>query len=201
MAGVPWESSDAGFVVALWETIKMVLFKPGVFFKAMPTSGGLKPPLVFGLLTGSIGMFFSIFWYAVMAAAGLAVSGEGHVGVVLIGLGVAVVLMPLLVLIGLYVGAAVLHLFLMIVRGAGGGYEATFRVLAYSSAAQLFNVVPFVGGMAAGIWGLVLMIIGLPQAHRTGVGRVLAAVFGIPFILMFLLAILGVVAAIILGPA
>ena len=205
--GVPWETKAGGFFGDLFATVKMVLFKPGEFFQEMPTSGGLGRPLLFAIICGSIGIIFSIFYQAAyfMLTAGMsdifqpgmlppefeAFSSIPMVGV-LLGLMIA---SPILVVFMMFIVSFFVNLFLLIVRGAGGGYEATFRTMAYVQATQLLNVVPLLGGAVSGIWGLVLIIIGLSKAHNTGVGRVIVALIVVPILLV---AILGVGAAILI---
>jgi len=95
-------------------------------------------------------------------------------------------------LIGWAISTAVLHLLLLIVGGARKGMSTTALVLAYASAPQVFNVVPWLGGWVAFIWSLVLLIVGLSQAHETDTWRAVLAVF-LPLLLccgIILLAVL-----------
>jgi hypothetical protein len=166
----------------------------------MPIIAGKKPPLVFAIVCGSIGTIFAVFYQLAFMILGMGMGGmfQGMEDVpmgampmsVILGIGVAImILSPLFILIGLYIVSAIMHLFLMVVRASGGGFEATFRVMGYATAAQLFNIIPLVGGFISGIWALVLMIIGLPKAHQTGVGRVIVAIFVIPILLVILLSV------------
>lgn len=192
-ADIPWEERQGTLFGDLWATTKMVLFNPPEFFDRMPKTGGHSKPLTFALIIGSIGMIFSLLWQLIFVFIGAGLSSEmPEMPVAAMGGGFIIgmmILSPLLVIIGLYIGAFFLHLFLMIVRGADGGFEATFRVLAYGMATYIFNIVPFLGGLVSGGWMLVLMIIGLPRAHFTGVGRVLVAIFVIPFALLIIFGI------------
>lgn len=197
--GIPWEDRQAGFLGDLWATIKQVLFSPGVFFDRMPISGGFKGPLVFGVIAGSIGVILSLFWQLAGMLLGLGFSGGmGDIfpATMMVGIMVGVmVLSPIFIALGLFIGAVFIHLFFIIVRGAGGGYQATFRVLAYATAPNLFNIVPFLGGFVAAIWSLVLLFMGLKRAHDISLLRVFLAVIVVPFVLVFILglgvAILG----------
>jgi hypothetical protein len=60
--------------------------------------------------------------------------------------------------------------------GARHGFEATFRVMCYSEAAAVINVIPLCGGVVSGVYYLVLGIIGLSAAHGIGKGTAAAAV-------------------------
>jgi len=80
---------------------------------------------------------------------------------------VFVILAPILILIGLFVVSGLLFLAGKILGDAEEGFEATFKVVAYSSTSNLAQIIPFCGGMIGGIWALILYIVGLKQAHRT----------------------------------
>ncbi len=89
-----------------------------------------------------------------------------------------IVLIPLFVIIGLFIGSAVVHLCLMIVGGANQSFETTFRVLAFSQgSAGPLQMIPVCGGLISGVWGLVCSCIGLARAHDTDTGRAVLAVF------------------------
>lgn len=193
VGGIPWEDRQAGFFGDLWATIKQVIFSPGIFFDRMPISGGFKGPLVFGVITGSIGTILSMFWQLAGMLLGIGLGGGmGDLFPATMMVGVMVgfmVLSPIFIALALFIGAVFMHLFLIIVRGAGGGYQATFRVLAYAAAPNLFNIVPFLGGFVAAIWSLVLLFMGLKRAHDISMLRVFLAVIVIPFVLTFILGI------------
>ena len=83
------------------------------------------------------------------------------------------------ILLGLFIGAAVLHLFVLLVgaaRTSASGFEGTFRVVAYASTASIAQVIPFVGGLISLVWWIVLAVKGIQRMHRTTSGRAVAAV-------------------------
>ena len=88
-----------------------------------------------------------------------------------------VVLAPLFALIGIYLSAALLHLILMLFKAAPRGFDATLTVVGYASGLQLLLAVPGCGSLLAGLWTLVVLIIGLGEAQRCGPGKAAAAVF------------------------
>ena len=76
-----------------------------------------------------------------------------------------IVLVPVFIVIGLFIAAAIVHLCLMIVGGANKSFETTFRVLAFSHGSTgPLQVIPVCGGMIAGVWALVVNCIGLVSA-------------------------------------
>jgi hypothetical protein len=68
------------------------------------------------------------------------------------------------------------------VRGAKAGFEATFRVVGYSTAPFVVMIIPFCGMPVTWLWVITLAIIGLREAHETSGGKAAVAVL-FPFIL------------------
>src|SRR5207247_9249188 len=114
---------------------------------------------LFSLGLHSIGLF-SDRQNALVAMAGM---GIGSVAFI--------ILLPLLVVIGLFIGSAIVHLCLMIVGGANQPFETTFRVLAFSQGSTgPLQMIPLCGSLIAGIWALVINCIGLARAHESETG-------------------------------
>ena len=76
------------------------------------------------------------------------------------------ILSPIIIPVLLVITAAIYHLMVLLLAGGGQGFEATFRVVAYSVGPQLFQVVPFCGGFVSFVWGVVLQIVGMQHVHR-----------------------------------
>jgi hypothetical protein len=119
----------------------------------------------------------------------------------LVGAGVGSVFMlflaPVFVLIGLFIAAGITHLCLMIVGGANQSFETTLRVFSYGSgSANVFQLVPFCGGMISAVYGLVVNCIGLAQAHETDTWRAVVAIL-LPLVVccgggfLFVLLVIG----------
>lgn len=180
----PWEDrANVGFFGGFFKTLKGVLFSPAEFFRNMPVTGGLTDPLLYGLIVGMAGLMFFYFWKILLFGMMQNFMPPGMKGAagqqLLQGIGTAALafVAPFLIVIGLFVSAGLLHLFLMMVKGARAGFEATFRVVAYGYSANICLLVPFCGGLIAGVWTLVLTIIGLKEAHETTGGMAVFAVF------------------------
>jgi hypothetical protein len=192
--GTPWEDrARIGFVQALIETTQKVLAAPSAFFASMPVTGGIGGPLLYGIVIGSVGVIVAALYRAVFRAllgsTFMSLGGgselrrlmplvTGGVGVVL-----QVVFAPLFVILGLFIAAAIVHVVLLMLGGARSGFEGTFRVLCYSEATAIINVIPVCGGVASGVYFLVLAIIGLAAAHGIGKGTAAAAVL-LPLVLV-----------------
>jgi predicted Zn finger-like uncharacterized protein len=176
--GTPWERrSQLGLWPSVKQTLLSFIFSPKRSYGAMPVGGGLREPLAFGLLAGSIGEMFTFFWQFVIASrGGISPSGDLFLAVSspLFFL-LLILLAPVLTLISLFVWSCILHVLLFVVRGNTNGFEATFRVMAYSQAAQVWCVIPFVGGPIGWCWRVVIQVIGLKEAHRISYGKVIVA--------------------------
>lgn len=184
---IPWEERSGTLISDLWATTKMVLFQPREFYDRMPIAGGQKAPMTYAMIIGSVGGIIGVFWQVIFTILGAGLDlGNSEMPLMwtVAGMVLFMIFMPVLTIVALYIMAAVQHLLLMIVRGADGGFEATFRVLAYSVAANIWYAIPVLGGFIGSVWYLVLMIMGLPRAHQTSVGRVIVAVLVIPMVLV-----------------
>ncbi|MBE2181553.1 MAG: YIP1 family protein [Chthoniobacterales bacterium] len=206
-SGPAWEQrAELGFFPALGETIRGVLLEPGKTFVSMRRSGGLGAPLFFYVLLGTLGGLAGVVYQEVFksfesggGAEQQALSGMPGSAVVM---GATIMLLPIILVIGAFVGSGIMHLALMIVGGATRPFEATFRVLCYANgAAAVLQLLPGCGALIAAVWTIVVEIIGLAEVHNIGKGRAALAVF-LPLIVCcgFLLA-LGVLAVYLIGDA
>jgi hypothetical protein len=192
--GAPWERrSELGLWQGAYGTLKSVLLNPRDLFRGLGPSNGMGEPLAFGWLTGSLGGMFSFFWQFLILSGALFVSEPALVGGTTAGLVflAAMIIIPLLVLLGLLLTSGIVHLLLLMVQGGKNGFEATFRVVAYSQAALVWGVIPFIGGPVGGIWQLVVQVVGLREIHETSYARVIIA-FLIPVALLFFVLAAGV---------
>ena len=168
------ESSSATLISGFLGTAKAVLLNPRAFFPSMPVEGGLLGPYFFFLLC-TLAFFLITLVVNIMAG-----SDDTVQALLLIVLALG---MP-------FVSAAILYFFLKSMRGTGGSYEATFRVVCYSSAVNLFAWIPIVGILYQ-IYEIYLSALGLSVVHRTTVGRALLAVIAAA-LTIFLIAFLAV---------
>jgi hypothetical protein len=181
-SGLPWEHRhERGFANAFIETLAMVLTKPDLAFRTMKTEGGLAEPLIYALIGGCVGGIVSLLLSLGLQSMGL-FAGQRDAFTAMAGMGIGmialIVLVPVFIVIGLFIAAAIVHLCLMIVGGANKSFEATFRVLAFSHGSTgPLQIIPVCGGLIAGVWALVVNCIGLARAHETTTGRAVLAVF------------------------
>jgi hypothetical protein len=176
--GLPWEHREQlGFFKAYFDTVIMVLTKPGEAFAMMKKEGDLMGPMLFALIGGCAGLIVSLLLNVGLQSVGFMANRQADI----FGLGVVgfwgIFVIPVLVIAIMFVGSGILHLCLMMLGGAKRPYETTFRVVCFSSGSTyLLYMVPFCGGMVAGVWNIVLEIIGLARAHETETGKAVMAV-------------------------
>jgi len=193
--GSPWENrGKTGLLNGIFATFTQVLFSPTQFFKTLNPKGGIGESLAFGLLIGAIGNMLGLFFPMVMMSGGFffmeqPLFGQFATGFMFLFL---MVVIPVGVIVAMFVYSAVLHLFLLMVRGGKNGFEATFRVIAYSQAAQGFSVVPVIGGWIAGIWQFIVQVIGLREIHGVSYLRVIMA-FILPVLILVVLTITALI--------
>jgi hypothetical protein len=192
--GTPWERrAQIGFVTAVIDTTREVITGPSAFFRSMPVKGGIGSPLGYGVIVGYIGLVAqNLYWAIFRSVLG---SGFGSLGGRSewerlaatmqsgVGLLIEIIFGPAIVTVGLFLSAGIVHLLLMLLGGARRDFEATFRVACYAEAPAVFSLLPFCGGIVAGIYRLVLYIIGLAEAHQIGKGTSAAAVL-LPLLLV-----------------
>ena len=180
-SGLPWEHrQERGLFNAFVETLVMVLTKPGEAFTVMKREGGLGEPLIYALIGGCLGGIVSLLFSLGLQSVGFFADHDTFAAMGGMGVSSAafIVLIPLFIVIGLFIGGAIVHLCLMIVGGANQSFETTFRVIAFSQGSTgPLQMIPICGGLIAGVWALVCNCIGLARAHETDTGRAVLAVF------------------------
>ncbi len=190
--GPAWEQrAELGVFAAAVATVKGVLLKPAETFSAMKREGGLRAPMTYTLLLGTIGSFFGIL-YQIVSNVGLSrlqlsktpgfeslpgIEDLSNPVLIVIGLIALAIFLPLMLLLASFIHAGVLHLSLMICGGAKQPFETTYRVCCYcSGSSSILQIVPVCGALTAGIWGLVAACIGVAKAHEIDTGRAVIAI-------------------------
>lgn len=173
---IPWEDPARPWTSALFETIQLLFTRPREAFERMPVTGSMLRPFVFAIIVGWIGTIFSTIWQLTMRGMIPAAGEYSRYQMPAAWLPFAAACAPLFIVIALLVAAVIDHVFLMIVGGAKRGIAATLRTLCYAQAPSIFLILPFCGGLIAGIGTLVLTIIGLSAAHQISIGKAALAV-------------------------
>src|SRR5918994_48592 len=159
-------------------TVQRVVLQPVDFYRGILRRGDFINPLIFAIICYEVYTILS----GIFALAGIA--GRQGFGAFIISL----ILAPIGAAIGLFIGAGILHLLVMLIVGSGNsGYEATFRVGAYAAVTSLVSWIPFIGGILA-LYGIYLGIVGIREMHNTTTGKA-ALVVLIPVAVLFLLVL------------
>ena len=157
------EPSARGLLKGFLETAKAILLSPRKFFPRMPVEGGLVGPYVFFL-------FCSTFSFVISICLTLAMAGGISLWVLLVMFGA--IWMP-------FVSAAVLNFLFTKLLRSSGTYEATFRVICYASAVNLFAWIPaFLVILLFQCYEIYLSALGLSIVHKTSIGQAMLVVIG-----------------------
>lgn len=207
---LPWEDATSDFLTAYLGTIWAILSSPGKFFSSMPTDFGHWQPLKLAITSAFISSIITFLLQIAlrqMAAgssfAGLdaqtraaANMGEG-VGF-LMAAGCVAVCVPPIVIVGMYLISAILHLPLLVLGGAEQGFEATLRVVCYTYGACVLPMSIPLAGCLFWLYYVALIGIGLCLTQRCAAWKaVLATLFpvllccglaGVPFMSGFMRA-------------
>jgi hypothetical protein len=173
-----WERASGLSLGAAIETVRQVFSNPKTTFQNLPPTGGLGRPLFFytlvGWISGGTAIFYQITAASINPEMFLGEAAKGLTQGTIVAAGIAVVLfLPLFLIAGAFIWAAMVHLFLMITGASRHGFEATFRALAYSSGAtSMLQLVPLCGGYLYPVAHLVYGVIALKEVHRTDLWRV-----------------------------
>jgi hypothetical protein len=197
------DRSSRGFLTTFFETFKLVGTQPADFFRRVRIDQ-TGAALLFGVVGSTVGNWVSLLLGALTRAATVsqiqarvselppeaarlltqfASTIEGLTTP--LATVVQMVVAPLLSLITIYLVAGVVHLLLLLFKGAKRGFDATLTVVAYASGLYLVMAIPQCGGLIAVVWFLAVLIIGLGEAQRCGTGKAALAVFA-PLILLCL---------------
>jgi hypothetical protein len=183
----PWERrSTVGWLTGLWETWKRTVFGPQSFWASVKPDGSWTDALIYAWILFALGLIVSAplgplglgRWGYEAALAqmrdlppGVRTMLHNFAGLGTLQLVTSAVFYPL----GLIIYAAILHLSCMLLGAGKNGYYATFRVVAYASATNVIGMLPCLG-FIAGLYGIVLAILGISSVQETTLGRAAAAV-------------------------
>jgi hypothetical protein len=205
---VPFEDRSRDFFTGFFETIKLVLLQPTHFFKNYKLDGSIGRPVLFAVIIGWIGMAVSMFWGWVLRRSLFTLLQEhfpeiegyefdqlpsGGVWEAMSS-AIGLIMAPVWIIIGLFIIAGIYHLFLMMVKGANKNFETTFNVVAYGSVSRIAEILPICGGLIAWVYGIVLAIIGLTEAHRVDSWKAVFAVL-VPIALCCICCMLAILVA------
>jgi hypothetical protein len=172
------------------------------FFRSIARGGDYLNPAIFALicvlisalLGGLVSLLLAPFLAGPEDTAGEALAGG------LLGFVGTLILSPIYTAVVLLIFAGLYHLLvLLLVRPSHAGFEATFRVVFYVAAVQLVSWIPIVN-IVAGIYAIVLSVLGIREVHNTTTGKAVAVVL-IPVAVGLLLVLIfgALIAALFFG--
>ena len=165
-------------------TVRNVVTAPVGFYRSIPTRGNLLNPLIFAIICYEVSAILG----GLLSLAGV-YGSEGFGSYI-----VSLILAPIFAAIGLFIGAGILHLLVMLIIGSrNAGFEGTVRVSAYASVTSLVSWIPVIGWIAS-LYGIYLAIVGIREVHSTTTGKA-AIVVLIPAVVVLLL-VLAIIAAV-----
>jgi hypothetical protein len=188
----------------IYEKAKLVLINPEKFFKKYKKEKGLEDAFAYFAVLSFIGVVLGIISYYLFAPYSShiikAVFKVSSPSKTQLGLG-RIILFSLwgwvFTLIGGFISAGVLHVYLLIFGGKAK-YEDTYRMYAYAKTPVfLLEWIPIVGSLAW-FWEIFLLIIGTQKIHKMSRRRSIL-IYVIPVLLLIILitAIIFVVFSII----
>ncbi len=185
-------------------TARGVLLNPTSFFRGIARQGDFLNPAVFALicalisalLGGLISLLLAPFLAGPEDTGGEALAGG------LLGFVGTLILSPIYTAVVLLIFAGISHLLvLLLVKPSHAGFEATFRVFCYATATQLVSWIPIVN-IVAGIYAIVLSVLGIREVHDTTTGRAVAIVlFALAVLTLLALLLASLLVAIGIGAA
>jgi hypothetical protein len=192
-------------VASFAETVRRVVLEPAGFFSRITSQERVRPPIAFAVICGVVSLALGIV-VELLIPVDFGTFGGGSDGIreavperfgglavagILLGF---VVLAPLLILIGLYIGALIYQgLIRVIVGRENAGYWVTFKIYAYTSVVELLTWVPVLWVIASA-YGYYLIFIAVREAHSATRARA-AIVAAIPFAVFVLPPVIGMVRA------
>lgn len=172
---VAWEDPRVPFPADLWRSWKESLFAPAGFFGKLTESGYFGRALLYFLLMTVVGAVFVLAWQTALplpagpeASEALPAWWRPEV---------RFFLAPFVALTGLVLTTLVYHVGAVVLAPERRGPGATARVVCYSAGPSVLAALPILGSVVAGVWTLVLQVVGLREVHRTTTGRALVMVF------------------------
>jgi len=194
---VAWEHRRrVGRLNALFTTWQQTLLSPRKFFHMVPLTGGYRSPLLYGLFWTLVGMAGGVAWKVLLSIYPTAmVFLEGKPLTLSIQLSpdyalvtALLLLSPLLALVLLLLACWLYHVFVVMLTRQHAGFEATLRVICYSTGVNAFYFLPILGGLIGGLWHLILVTIGLKEVHRFSFPLAICVVL-VPYTALFVIGI------------
>lgn len=199
--------------MGIFTKIKKVLTSPTEFFSAVKSEQGYKSPIIYCILIVSIqtiitiGLASAIAFMAIGFIDSSVISGSlMTIGSTAIGIGlvIGIVFGILMYIAASFIGAGIIHLFVLLFNGKGG-FLATYKASVYSmTPSMLFSwlavLLVFVNfwlsyaSLAFSIWSLYLNVKGISILHNLTMKKALLVVLIPVIIILLAISLLGMAA-------
>ncbi|EKD42709.1 MAG: hypothetical protein ACD_73C00046G0002 [uncultured bacterium] len=188
-------------------TIQNILLNPVRFFQQLRNTELISvwPLILFVLISQSIGLISSLLLntgLSLLQPTFMALfDGKLPAEQVMQGLftpivmGSFLVIAPFMIIAGLFLSAGLCHLMILLFNASSKGYWVTFRATAYAMGVNVLMIIPILGGIVAGVWQIIVLILGVRELHDTTTGKATLAVLT-PYLLFCCVGV-GVVGVII----
>lgn len=168
-------------------TVQGIVLQPVDFFRGILRQGDFVNPLIFAIICYEV----SIILGGIIAVALGARGFGGFISAIIFG--------PIVAAVVLVIWAGIIHLLVMLIVGSrNGGFEATFRVFAYTAVTQLvswLSAIPILGiliSIVVALYGIFLSVVGIREVHTTTTGKAALVVLIPVAVVLLLIVILGV---------
>src|SRR5215216_6728608 len=167
-------------------TVQRVVLQPADFFRDILRQGDFINPLIFAIICYEVSAILG----GLLSLVGIGAS-QGFGSFI-----ASIILAPIFTAIGLFIFSGILYLLVMLIVGSrNSGFEATFRVVAYSAVTSLVSWIPFIGGILS-LYGIYLGIVGIREMHNTTTSKAaIVVLIPVAIIVLLVLALITLVGA------
>lgn len=167
-----WERRrPLGIIPALYESVRQIFSTPATTFQSMPKTGGLRNPLFFYLILGTLSTWASIAYqaaaYQINPAAFSELPKTVTPSLIVMSQIFTFILAPGFVAISAFLMSGIFHLLLNTLGFAKGTFQTTFRAFCYAAGtASVLQFVPICGGYLLLAAQVILLTIAFREVHR-----------------------------------
>ena len=164
----------------LVDTSKAVVLEPTRFFQGMDkratTWDCLAVPVVVNVIVAVVNAVLQLTMFAGLSAfiAGMGEAGEAMAPMFVTNTAmiiISVILAPVFAVIGVFLYAGSIHLWLAMTSNARLPFHQTMRGYCYSGVPNIAQIVPILGPLVAVVWSIVTTVIMVKAVHRTTTGH------------------------------
>ena len=143
---------------------------------------------IFSAISAVLFAFASTLFGSMMGGFGMMLgAGAGIAGAISI-----FVMLLIFMVIGAFIGGAIIHIFVYIVGGRKGIVKTIIALMYADTPYLLFGWIPIIGLIVA-IWSLALSVLGIRQFQELTTGRAILAIF-IPIIIIGIIVFVAMIA-------